>query len=103
MTSTKKITQRIKPCTCGCEGRDSWHAATVKRAVTNTVSLAAPIRVRALEGGVWHTVSEIGFYKHPEGVRACGLKVLANGDELGWYAIDFDAADVERTLAAIGF
>ena len=33
--ATVKITNRIKPCRCGCVGSDPWHAPSFERALRN--------------------------------------------------------------------
>ena len=42
-TGPQKVTMRLEPCRCGCNGTDSWHAATFKRVVRNVEILEWPI------------------------------------------------------------
>lgn len=40
-----KILMRLKPCRCGCQGKDPWHQKYIKREVYGVVPLPAPIKV----------------------------------------------------------
>jgi len=42
-----RITRRVVPCACGCEGRDSWHAATFRRRLYDVHAGTGSVRVTA--------------------------------------------------------
>ncbi len=33
--ATTRITRRVDPCDCGCQGKDPWHAKTFDRVITD--------------------------------------------------------------------
>jgi len=85
-TNRVRITQRVDPCTCGCKGRDSWHAATLLRTV-RYMTTGLDMRV------VTHTFGEVtisahGYFRHPCGEeKPCGMMVV-QGREIGWIVLD---------------
>lgn len=40
-----RITARLKPCTCGCQGQDPWHRAHYDREITLTSDTQGTIRL----------------------------------------------------------
>lgn len=38
------ITKRMKPCNCGCKGRDPWHKESYRRVLRNKLPSAGDVR-----------------------------------------------------------
>lgn len=91
LSGKQRITQRIEPCTCGCEGQDSWHAATMKRVVREVEVFDTPHRSNTYMG-YETTLCAVAKYKHPSGWRPCGLEAhrLRDGSWLvgSWVTLD---------------
>jgi hypothetical protein len=84
------IRQRLTPCNCGCKGKDSWHAAKIKRVVRNVKPC---LRVDVPTDGMFRRVTADGEYKHPSGEMArCYL--------LQWYS-DGAATSFPRWTAVL--
>jgi hypothetical protein len=41
-TKAQKILTRVRPCSCGCKGRDSWHKRSLRRTVHNVEYYPSP-------------------------------------------------------------
>lgn len=76
--SLQKISQRVSPCTCGCEGKDPWHAKNIKRVVKEIEVFQSPHNARRNEYTV--NICAVGRYKHPAGWMPCGLEVNKHPD-----------------------
>lgn len=81
-----KISNRIKPCNCGCQGRDPWHARSFTRIITIT-SEAEEVEY-SRDGCTWLVVAR-GTARFPWGVETVSLRAVrndANGKQVnyGW-------------------
>lgn len=90
LSGKQRITQRVEPCNCGCEGRDSWHAATMNRVVREVEAFNEPHHAKTTLG-YETTLCAVAKYKHPSGWRPCGLEAhkLSDGGWLvgGWVTL----------------
>ena len=86
----QRITQRIEPCSCGCNGEDSWHARVMVRVVREIETFQEPYKGKAY-AGYETTLCAVGRYKHPAGWRPCGLEAnkLRDGSWIvgGWVTL----------------
>lgn len=87
------ISQRLRPCGCGCQGRDPWHAKVMTRKVRNLRVLDAPVKARGGDFSLGIVeVAAVGEYKHPAGTMLCGLMVRRLSDgrlaALFWVRLD---------------
>lgn len=84
-TTAEKITNRLTPCNCGCNGRDSQHARTFVRVVSDVVALDTPaLAVTRAFGRA--TVIARGFVSLPgrDEPVAVGF-VVHHVDGFGWH------------------
>ena len=83
------ITKRFDPCTCGCQGSDSWHARTFKRVVRDVqeVPAGAPLETVTAFGHCEYTVLREGVARFPFGerrvieVQVCELRFFNEAGE----------------------
>jgi len=71
-TKREKIQNRVKPCTCGCRGADSWHARAFKRVVKDVEDVEAGTRLRTRAYGD-SLVLKVGRARFPFGERRVAL------------------------------
>jgi hypothetical protein len=82
------ITNRIKPCACGCTGRDPWHAPSFERVVENVTEESGTCLVTAYSEP--QTYRQVGWAKFPwsnDPVKVVRVVLAGNGREhnLGWH------------------
>jgi hypothetical protein len=78
-----KITNRMKPCTCGCRGSDSQHRASFDRVVADVVAESG-ITDTALRRG--HAYAKTGTARLPWGVvRVVWCPDQPNAQTGEWY------------------
>lgn len=76
------ITNRIKPCNCGCKGTDPWHARRFTRVLKNVREIE-PTEMLTTVSLETYTVVALAEAKLPWGVAQVG-KVVWKGCNLGW-------------------
>lgn len=85
---TKTITKRIQPCSCGCGGRDPWHAQTFERVIKDIAPETGTCRVTAYSEPV--TYRSVGRAKFPwseDLVKVVEVTIEVNGRvyNMGWF------------------
>lgn len=92
IAGTQKVTQRLQKCTCGCQGQDPWHTLFAKRVVKDIILLDQPHQAkRGYPPEINVTICATGTYKHPSGIRVCGLVItphLSKWLATGWHWLD---------------
>jgi len=79
---TVKLTNRMSPCRCGCNGTDPWHQATYERVLRNVQPATGTVMVKGHPAS-WD-IRGTAEVKLPWGIaRAVLVQVL--GHDLGWY------------------
>ena len=90
-TLTVGITNRLSPCTCGCRGRDSWHAAHFSRVVRN-VEIFGEVREESTKPYGRALAIASGTVKLPRGETRV-VFVVAEHEKFGWYRLGWTVAE----------
>lgn len=95
------IVNRLKPCGCGCKGRDPQHRAEYKRTVTDIVQLSGAVAMTKSQPAMgMQAIAATGRARlpgYPRPVRV--VRVIVLGHTLPYWEID----DVDATNARSGW
>lgn len=75
-----RIIKRLKPCGCGCGGRDPWHRQTYKRVIQNIRNERGRTRTTAMRSVEYGRIGQAQF---PWGVETV-VEIVLYGKPICW-------------------
>lgn len=80
------ITRRIDPCTCGCQGADSWHAREFMRVLSDVQPASGLVQVQAYREPVEVSRQATARLPWGEGRPVRVVEVVSHGHVIGWFS-----------------